>query len=99
MWAHRASDRSHRHGCTRAKPLCLAGRYSFQPLPDPRVSGLIALDHKRLRRFTCLLRVTGVEWRGGVIFDPELDGLCDLGSGKFGNDAEGEVYTRSDAAR
>ena len=51
------------------------------------------------RRFGCLVRVAGVEGRSRVVLDGELDRLRDLQPGKFGDDTECEVDSRSDATR
>ena len=66
-------------------------------LLNPRVSNRVALNHERRSRLGCLVRVAGIEERRRVVLNPELDSLRDLRSSKFGNDAEGEVNSRSDA--
>jgi hypothetical protein len=60
---------------------------------------LVALNHERHGDLGCLVREAGIEGRRRVVLDPELDSLRDLRSAKFGDDAECEVNSRSDAAR
>ena len=74
-------------------------RQALECLLNPRVGHRVALNHERLGRLGCLVRVAGIEGRGRVVLDPELDSLRDLRPGKFGDNSESKINPCRDATR